>query len=105
MKKVIWLGSSKADWIGFPESVQDEAGYQLDRIQRGEEPSDWKPLSGIGGGVREIRIRDEQGAFRVIYLATRPEGVYVLHAFLKKTRKTRQRDLRLAAERFNSIQR
>ncbi len=62
-------------------------------------------MSSIGAGVCEIRIRDEQGAFRVIYLATRPEGVYVLHAFLKKTHKTSQRDLRLAAERFKSIQR
>jgi phage-related protein len=103
MKKVIGLGSSKADWTGFPESVQDEAGYQLDRIQRGEEPSDWKLMSSIGAGVCEIRIRDEQGAFRVIYLATRPEGVYVLHAFQKKTQKTSPRDLRLATERFKSI--
>ena len=104
-KKVIWLGSSKADWKEFPTSVQDDAGYQLDRLQRGEEPSDWKPISTIGAGVCEIRIRDARGAFRVIYLAKRPEGVYVLHAFQKKTQKTSQRDLNVAAERFKSIPR
>lgn len=62
-------------------------------------------MSSIGAGVCEIRIRDEQGAFRVIYLATRPEGIYVLHAFQKKTRRTSERDLRLATERFKSIPR
>ncbi len=83
MKDIIWLGTSKADWSSFPASVQDDGGYQLDKIQRGEEPSDWKPMPTIGAGVCELRIRDETGAFRVIYLATRPEGIYVLHIFQK----------------------
>lgn len=56
-------------------------------------------------GVRELRIRDADGTFRVIYLATRPEGVYVLHAFQKKTQKTSLRDLRLAQERLKLIPR
>lgn len=75
MKDVIWLGSSKTDWDAFPASVQDEAGFQLHLLQLGDEPSDWKPMKAIGPGVRELRIRDTAGAFRVIYLATRPEGV------------------------------
>ncbi|WP_198021901.1 type II toxin-antitoxin system RelE/ParE family toxin [Algiphilus aromaticivorans] len=64
MKPVIWLGSSKADWDRFPASVQDDGGYQIDKLQRGEMPSDWKPMSTIGAGVCELRIRDEVGAFR-----------------------------------------
>lgn len=75
------------------------------RVQRGLEPSDWKPMPAVGAGVCELRIRDAAGAFRAIYLATRPEGVYVLHAFQKKTQKTSQRDLRIAQERFNAIKR
>lgn len=105
MKDVIWLGSSKADWDAFPEAVQDQAGYQLDRVQRGEEPSDWKPMKTVGPGVCEMRIRDDAGAFRVLYLATRPEGVYVLHAFQKKTQATSLPDIRLAQERFKTIPR
>ncbi|MFT3789989.1 MAG: type II toxin-antitoxin system RelE/ParE family toxin [Rudaea sp.] len=105
MKGVIWLGSSKADWDTFPASAQDQAGYQLDKVQRGEEPSDWKPMSTVGPGVCELRIRDEAGAFRAIYLAARPEGVYVLHAFQKKTRATSLQDIRTAQERFKSISR
>lgn len=105
MKDVLWLGSSKDDWDAFPKSVQDEAGYQLDRVQRGLEPGDWKPMHIVGTGVGELRIREAMGAFRVMYLATRPEGVYVLHAFKKKTQKTSPRDLRIAQERFKTIAR
>jgi phage-related protein len=50
-------------------------------------------MTGIGTGVREIRVRDEAGIFRMIYLATRPEGVYVLHCFQKKSQRTSRSDL------------
>ena len=74
MKDVLWMGSSKADWDAFPQSAQNEAGYQLDKLQRGLEPSDWKPMPTVAAGVCEPRIRDGTGAFRAIYFATRPEG-------------------------------
>ena len=63
------------------------AGYQLERVQSGLEPADWRPMKGIGAGVCEIRIH---GAVehRVLYVATFPEAVYVLHAFEKKSRRT-----------------
>ncbi|MEO8746439.1 MAG: type II toxin-antitoxin system RelE/ParE family toxin [Rhodanobacter sp.] len=105
MKDVLWMGSSKADWDAFPQSAQNEAGYQLDKLQRGLEPSDWKPMPTVAAGVCELRIRDGTGAFRAIYFATRPEGIYVLHAFQKKTQKTSQRDLRIAQDRFKAITR
>jgi len=60
-------------------------------------------MTTIGAGVREIRIRSADGAFRVIYLATRPDGLYVLHCFQKKTRTTSRQDLELAEKRFRSI--
>lgn len=103
MKDVLWLGSSKAEWDAFPQSVKNDAGYQLDKVQRGLNPSDWKPMPTIGTGVCELRVRTATGAYRAIYLATRPEGVYVLHAFQKKTQKTSRHDLRIAQERFKSI--
>ena len=49
-------------------------------------------IDSVGAGVNEIRARDASGAYRVIYLATRPEAVYVLHCFQKKTEKTSQHD-------------
>ena len=99
------MGSSRDDLKAFPADARREAGYQLDHIQRGDEPDDWKPMRSVGQGVREIRIHEGSGAFRVIYLAARAEGVYVLHCFQKKKQKISQRDLRLAAQRFAAIPR
>ncbi len=41
--------------------------------------------------------------WRVVYIARFQEAVYVLHAFQKKTRKTRQQDLDLARQRYKQI--
>lgn len=103
MKPLSFLGSSLDDLRVFPEPARREAGYQLDRVQRGLAPEDWKPMQSVGSGVREVRIRDQSGAFRVIYLATRAEAIYVLHAFQKKTRATSKRDLDLARMRLREL--
>jgi phage-related protein len=99
------MGSSREDLKAFPADARREAGYQLDKLQRGDDPDDWKPMRSVGQSVREIRVHEESGAFRVIYLAAKPEGIYVLHCFQKKSQKTSQRDLRLAALRFAAIPR
>jgi len=69
-------------------------------VQVGRDPNDWKPLSIVGQGAREIRVRDEAGAFRVIYVARFEDAVYVLHAFQKKSQTTSREDLKLAKERY-----
>ena len=69
IKPVEFLGDSIEALRDFPISARQEAGFQVDKVQRGEEPDDWKPMPTIGQGVKEIRIGDEAGAFRVIYLA------------------------------------
>src|SRR5437764_14486182 len=92
MKEVRWHGSSRSDVEAFPNDARREAGYQLFQVQIGEAPSDWKPMTSIGPGVREIRIRQASGAYRVIYLATIGDGVHVLHACQKKTEQTCKRD-------------
>lgn len=102
MRKTIFLGSSKDDLRDFPEEARRDAGIEFYQVQLGLNPSDWKPMPSIGAGVREIRIR-ANGIFRVVYLASLPEGVYVLHCFQKKTQKTAPRDLELARLRFKQI--
>ena len=104
-KPVKWLGSSKPDLKAFPKAVTAQAGYELYLVQCGQEPTDWKPISAIGPGVQEIRVRDASGAFRIIYLASRPEAIYVLHCFQKKTRKTSQADIELAQQRLKMVPR
>lgn len=103
MKSLIWCGSVRRDLASFPQAVRTRAGFQLELVQRGLEPDDWKPMTSIGPGVREIRLRDATGAWRVIYLCNRPEGIYVLHAFQKKSAKTSPRDLALATRRYHAI--
>ena len=84
-------------------TARREAGYQIDRVQNGHEPDDWKPIPSIGSGVQEIRIRDAAGAFRVIYVAKFADAVYVLHCFQKKTQKTSKTDLDLAESRYRDL--
>ena len=91
------------DLRAFPATARREAGHQLDRVQNGDNPDDWKPIPSVGPGVREVRVHDQAGAFRVVYIATRPEAVYVLHAFQKKTRATPRRDLDLATARLRLL--
>lgn len=97
------MGSSLDDLKSFPEDVRREAGYQLDKLQRDESPTSWKSMRSIGQGVREIRLRGDDGQYRVIYLANRADAVYVLHAFMKKTQKTRKSDIDLAKARLKEV--
>jgi len=101
-KPVAWLGDSQETITAFPENVRQVAGFQLWRVQRGLEPNDWKPMPSVGLGVQEIRIHTDV-EHRVLYVAKFAEAVYVLHAFEKRTRRTSQRDLDLAKQRFRSL--
>ena len=103
MKPIAFLGSSLDDLREFPSTARSEAGYQLDRVQHGQEPSDFKPMPTIGKGVWEIRITDEAGQFRVIYIAKLKDAVYVLHCFQKKTQKTSAKDLELSTKRLREL--
>ena len=74
-------------------------------MQRDEQPDDFKPVSAVGRGVEEIRVADESGAYRVVYVARHAEAVYVLHAFQKKTQATSKRDIDTARKRFALLSR
>jgi phage-related protein len=102
MKPVKWVGSSRNDIRAFAKDVRKEAGTQLTRVQNGLEPEDWRPMSSIGLGVKEIRIH-KQTENRVIYVAKFAEAIYVLHAFVKKDEKTDKRDIELARRRFAKL--
>jgi phage-related protein len=103
LKPVEFRGSSLDDLRAFPLAAKREAGHQLDQVQNGQEPDDWKPMSTVGQGVKEIRIRDATGAFRIIYVAKFANAVYVLHCFQKKAAKTSKADLDLAAKRYRDL--
>jgi phage-related protein len=103
LKPAIFLEDSRERLRDFPAAARRRSGYQLDRVQHGFDPEDWKPMGTIGAGVREIRVRDNAGGFRVIYVATRPEAVYVLHCFEKKSQRTSRLDIALATKRYKDL--
>ena len=102
-KPVEFRGTSLDDLRAFPLAAKREAGHQIDQVQSGQEPDNWKPMTTIGPGVKEIRIRDTAGAFRVIYVAKFADAVYVLHCFQKKTQRTGKADLDVATKRYREL--
>ena len=103
MKTLKFLGDSLKCLRQFPEDARNDAGYQLDKVQRGEQPVDFKPMPLIGNGVEELRMWDDSGTYRVVYAARLADAVYVLHAFQKKTPATSKRDTELARKRYSEI--
>jgi phage-related protein len=86
----------------LPREAQRHAGYQLARVQFGQEPVDWRPMKGVGPGVCEIRIHGA-AAYRVLYVTTFPEAVYVLHVFEKRSRRTSRLNLDVARARWRGL--
>ncbi len=105
MKSISFLGDSLKCLREFPEDARQDAGYQLDKVQRGEQPDDFKPMPSIGKGVEEIRVWDDSGTYRVIYTARLVDVVYVLHAFQKKSQVTAKRDIEIARKRYTELMR
>lgn len=104
-KPVRFLGNSQGELRAFPADAREDSGYQLYRVQLGLPPDDFKPLVAVGAGVCEIRVRERSGAYRVVFVATLPEAIYVLHAFQKKSSKTSGKDLALVRARFRRLAR
>jgi phage-related protein len=103
MKPLRFIGSSLDDLRDFPAEARRQAGFELYAVQRELEPSDWKPMTAIGKGAREIRIH-VLGEWRVLYVAKFADAVYVLHSFQKKSRKTRREDVEIARQRYQQIE-
>ena len=100
MKDLEFVGGSIDDLRDFPPAARQRAGYQLHLVQLAQDPYDWKPMPTVGHGCREIRVRDERGAFRVFFVATIGDVVYVLHCFEKKSQKTTKADIELGKKRY-----
>ena len=103
MNAVRFIGDSQKQIRGFPALVRRKAGFQLEKLQKGEQADDFKAMPTIGRGVEELRIATLDGAFRVVYYARHENAVYVLHAFQKKTQKTRKVDIDLATARYRKV--
>ena len=101
---MLWVATARDDLRDLPDDARRELGFDLRRVQSGLMPRDWKPMTAVGAGVMEIRVR-VGGAFRMMYVAKFAEGIYVLHVFQKKTQKTSELDLELTRSRLAAVRR
>ena len=102
MKNIIWLGKTLQLVKKYEINLRREIGYNIDRVQRGLDPVDWKPIVGAGHGVREIRIHEEN-EYRILYVAKFEDIIYILHSFIKKTQQTAKRDIDIAKKHYSEI--
>lgn len=103
LKELRFLGNSLAALRAFPSRPRQDAGFQLDKLQRGGRPDDYKPMPAIGKGVEELRTWTQEGTYRVVYVARFADAVYVLHAFQKKSQATPRVALELARQRYAEL--
>ncbi len=102
LKPVVFLGRSKRTIKKFPEEARKNAGAEIKLLQLGQLPTDWKSMKGIGLGAREIRIHHPH-EHRVIFVASYPEAIYILHAFEKKSEKTNPLHIQVARQNYAKI--
>jgi len=102
-KALNWRGTSLNDVKAFPLDAKKQAGFELNKVQYGQSPTNFKSVNRWGAGVIEIKIKGEDGEYRVIYVAKFAEAVYVLHAFNKKTQQTSPRDVKTIIERYKAV--
>jgi phage-related protein len=102
-KPLIFRNTTYKDLLSLPAQVIHDAGFQLSKVQDGDEPDDWKPMPSVGQGVMELRLWQSSGTYRVVYVAKFAEAVFVLHCFQKKAEKTESRDIELASQRYKEL--
>ena len=105
MKTLYFEGSSLEDLRELPREARRTLGFQLERLQAGHEPKNWKPLSSFGKGitgVREIRVEIDTNIYRSAYVTKFGDSIVVLHCWNKKTNKTASSDIKLIEERYKS---
>lgn len=86
MKPVVWIASSKDGISMLPTPVKISFGYRLRQLQQGQTPLDMKPLAQFGTGVFELRESFDRNAYRLVYVVSLRKAIYVLHAFMKKSK-------------------
>jgi phage-related protein len=86
VRPVVWIASSKDDLSTLPREVKGSFGFRLYELQQGKMPLDIKRLSQFGSGVYELRESFDRNAYRMMYVVNLKKALYVLHAFMKKSK-------------------
>lgn len=107
VRPLVWVSSCKRDYDRFPEEVQRNFGFELFLAQTGQHPPSAKLMKGLGSGVVELVADFDGDAYRAIYTVRFRGAVYVLHAFMKKSKhgiKTPRSDIELAKRRLRAAE-
>ncbi len=104
LKDIYWHCDSLEVVRKSAKSIRMTIGAELYLLQIGEQPLHCRRMASVGRGVWEIRVRDSKGAFRVFYVVRRRDGIHVLHAFKKMTKKTAKSDIDIGKSRFRAMQ-
>jgi phage-related protein len=103
LRQITWIGSSLDDLKKFPKSAQQEAGFNLYRVQEGKMPQNVKPLNGLGSGIMEIITDYNKNTYRSVFVLNLGDDIYVLHVFQKKSKtgiKTPKQEIELIKRRL-----
>ncbi|MEB3982501.1 type II toxin-antitoxin system RelE/ParE family toxin [Mycobacterium sp. 663a-19] len=100
LKPIRWLGTTRDDIREQRPAIRDELGQQLLRVQMGLMPNNYKPMTAVGLGTYEMRVRDADGIARLMYVTKFDDTICVLHVFTKKARRTPKTDIDLAKKRY-----
>lgn len=105
VSSVIMHDKAKAAISSFPKDVKHEVGYLIYRLQKGEKLTSPQSayMATVGKGVNEIRVKGEDGIYRVFYYTKDKRGILIIHAFVKKTQKTSQSDIDLGKARLSEL--
>lgn len=104
MKDIVYYASSQKDIEAFPNKAKQRIARLLDMLAEGLElqPNDFKYMPTVGMGTYELRVKADK-QYRVFYVAKFEEAIYVLHAFVKKTQETSQKDIEKGKERYKAL--
>lgn len=107
-RPIFFMGSSKQEISGFPYEVKKEVGFALYLAQSGDKAINALPLTGFGNAmVPEIVVNHQSDTYRAVYTVQFEEAVYVLHAFMKKSKKGREtpkKEMNLVRQRLKAAQ-
>jgi phage-related protein len=100
LKPIRWLGATRDDIRGQRPAIRNDFGKKLFRVQMGLMPNNYKPISAVGPGSYEIRVRHADGIARLMDVAKFRDTTCVLHVFTKKSQRTPKTDIDLAKKRY-----
>lgn len=105
MRAAIFHPSARAAIRLFPEDVLKELGKAIFDLQRGEILTMplARSMNSIAPGAAELRVRDRSGSYRVLVYTRSSRGIFVFHAFVKKSKTTPKHEMELGKRRLREL--